>query len=471
MKKVFLYFISLTVIISIKAQPVTVKLQQAFRQFESDPQLKFAISSLYVIDARTGQVVFDKNSRIGLAPASTQKIITAATAFELLGKQYRYKTALGYNGKINDGVLKGNIYITGSGDPTLGSWRFANTIDTILLNKWSGIVQSLNIKRIDGEIIGIDNKFETQITPDGWIWQDLGNYYGAGAAGLNWRENQYDMKLKAGQKEGDPVQLLGIFPDIEYNYIINELRTGPKGSGDNAYIYLPPYSYHGFVRGTIPVGEKLFTISGSFASPARYAPGLLANKLMEAGITISDGGPKTTVEFLANNEKITYPDTVLSTHYSPSLDSIIYWFNKKSINLYGEALIKTVAFEKKGFGSTDSGIAIVKEFWKQKGIDPDELNICDGSGLSPMNRVTTHAQVEILKYARQQNWFSSFLNSLPEYNGMTMKSGTIRNVKAFSGYHRARSGREFIFSFVVNNYNGSASALVNKMYKVLNVLK
>src|SRR5260221_12229462 len=106
------------------AQTVNQKLQIAFQQFESDSQLKHAISSLYVIDAKTGNVVFDKNSQVGLAHASTQKIITAATAFELLGKDYRYKTELGYDGKIEKGLLNGNLYVVGSGDPTLGSWRF-----------------------------------------------------------------------------------------------------------------------------------------------------------------------------------------------------------------------------------------------------------------------------------------------------------------------------------------------------------
>ena len=161
----------------------------------------------------------------------------------------------------------------------------------------------------------------------------------------------------------------------------------------------------------------------------------------------------------------------IHVHYSPSLDSIIYWFNKKSVNLYGEALIKTLAFEKQGFGSTDSGVAIVKEFWKENGLDEDELNIFDGSGLSPQNRVTTHAQVEILKYAKSKSWFPYFYKSLPEYNGMAMKSGTIKDVKGFCGYHKAKDGTEYIFSFLVNNYNGSTSRLVNKMYKVLDVLK
>jgi D-alanyl-D-alanine carboxypeptidase/D-alanyl-D-alanine-endopeptidase (penicillin-binding protein 4) len=99
------------------------------------------------------------------------------------------------------------------------------------------------------------------------------------------------------------------------------------------------------------------------------------------------------------------------------------------------------------------------------------LNIYDGSGLSPLNRVTTHAQVEILKYAKTKDWFPYFLQALPEYNGMTMKSGTISDVKGFCGYHKAKDGKEYIFSFLVNNYSGKTSPLVQKMFKVLDELK
>lgn len=162
-------------------------------------------------------------------------------------------------------------------------------------------------------------------------------------------------------------------------------------------------------------------------------------------------------------------DTIY-THYSPSLDSLVYWFLQKSINLYGEALVRTLAYQK-GAGNNVDGIKLIKEYWKQKGIAENELNISDGSGLSPQNRLTAHAQVEILKYAKSRPWFPAFFNALPEYNGMKMKSGTIKDVKAFCGYHRAKDGKEYIFSFLVNNYNGSASSLVGKMYRVLDVLK
>ena len=471
MKKVFLVIGYWSLFHCLNAQSVKEKLRQAYQQFESDSQLRHAISALYVINTKTGEVVFDKNSQVGLAPASTQKIITATTAFELLGKDYRYKTEFGYSGKIENEILKGNLYIVGFGDPTLGSWRYSTTIDTMLLNQWLGIVQKLKIKKIDGDIVGVDNKFETQTTPGGWIWEDIGNYYGAGVSGLNWHENQYDMKLRAGNKEGDSVEIISTSPKLDYNYLINELRTGPKGSGDNAYIYLPPYSYNGFVRGTVPLGEKSFIISGSFQIPSFYPLIYLGNKIYEAGIKISGDEPKTSLQYAAYREKMPSPEKILDTHYSPLLDSIIYWFLQKSINLYGEALIKTFAYEKKGFGATDTGVVIVKDFWKQKGLDENELNIYDGSGLSPLNRVTSHAQVEILKYARHRPWFPYFYNALPEYNNMKMKSGSISDVKGFCGYHTSGDGTQYIFSFLVNNYSGSSSVLVNKMYKVLDVLK
>ena len=218
------------------------------------------------------------------------------------------------------------------------------------------------------------------------------------------------------------------------------------------------------------MNEDKFKISG--AMPFAYGEFLwtLADSILKNIVLKSM--PGLINEF--NYTHLNYDKTKLTifhTETSPSLDSIIYWFLKKSINLYGESLIKTFAYEKKGFGATDSGVVIVKDFWKQKGVDENELNISDGSGLSPINRVTTHAQVEILKYAKTKEWFPYFYDAFPEFNGMKMKSGTISDVKAFCGYQTGKDGKEYIFSFIVNNYNGKTSELVSKMYKVLDNLK
>lgn len=451
------------------AQTIDQKLKTAFSSFENDSQLKHAIISLYVIDANTGQVVFDKNSQIGLAPASTQKIITSVTAFELLGKDYRYKTEFVHDGSIQNGTLKGNIYVIGCGDPTLGSWRYTSTKEQAVFNKVVKAIVEKGIKGIDGDISIRNSRWHSQTIPDGWIWQDIGNYYGAGASGFNWRENQYDLILQSGNKIGDPVVIRKTIPGLWYKApFISEVKSAAKNSGDNAYIYMRENSSPQYVRGTIPVGENEFVISGTMTNPNdQFVNSLrseVTEKILMPDFSPSPNTPQWNGETMDNIKKI-------YTHYSPSLDSIIYWFNKKSINLYGEALIKTFAYEKNGFGSTDSGVAIVKKFWKERGMDENELNIVDGSGLSPLDRVTTHVQVEILKYARTKDWFPYFKNALPEYNGMSMKSGTINGVKGFCGYHKAKDGKEYIFSFLVNNYNGSASGLVNKMYKVLDTLK
>lgn len=460
MKKIFLITGFWMLVIGLSAQTVTQRLQKAFQQFESDSQLKHAISSLYVIDATTGKVVFDKNAQIGLAGASTQKIITAATAFELLGKDYRYKTSVGYIGEIDKSTLNSDIIIVGSGDPSFGSWRWKNTSEENIVENFVQTLTALKIKNISGTLKVFDEGWSSQQTPDGWIMQDVGNYYGAGASALNWRENQFDVFLKSGSKIGDPVEIIGYEPHLYLSHYSSEVTSGSKMSGDNAYIYQNP----GIIRGTIPINENKFQISGSIERPSDEFLLRLKDSLIGKGINIKmidSVQPKMLLEHM----KIEY------THYSPSLDSIIYWFLKKSINLYGEALVKTFAYEKQGFGSTDSGVAIVKKFWKEKGLDEDELNIYDGSGLSPLNRITTHAQVEILKYAKTKDWFPYFYDALPEYNGMKMKSGTISDVKGFCGYHKSKDGKEYIFSFLINNYNGKTSGVVNKMYKVLDELK
>lgn len=468
MNRLFLVVTCWLLVADLKAQTVAQKLQKSFAVFEKDTQLSHAISSLYVIDAATGKVVFDKNSQTGLAPASTQKIIISVTAFELLGKNYRYKTELGRNSSDD------SLFIINYGDPTFGSWRYKSTVDTVVLNELSDAVSKEKIRSVNLILIPRENEFSVRNTPDGWIWQDIGNYYGASPFNLNWRENQYDLILKSGDILGSGVEIVKTNPDYYRNEsFINYLHSAEKGSGDNAYIYLK--DGHHILTGTIPVGEKAFSISGSVSDPSGVFYYEFLGNLLEKKIRSSKGGISVTerkgLGYPVKGQTPSYSYKVFYTHYSPTLDSIIYWFNKKSINLYGEALVKTFAYEKQGYASTDSGVAIVKRFWKEKGVDENELNIFDGSGLSPLNRITTHAQVEILKYAKTKDWFPYFFDALPEYNGMKMKSGTIRDVKGFCGYQKAKDGKEYIFSFLVNNYNDSAGELVKKMYKVLDNLK
>lgn len=453
------------------SQVVSTVLADAYKTFVADSQLRSAISSLYVIDAKSGDVVFDLNSRVGLATASTMKIITSASAYEILGKEFRYTTEFGYYGQKRDNNLNGSLYIKPSGDPTLGSWRWKQTNEDSVINRITNAFRQIQVKNYKNLVVDATG-WEGEAIPGGWTWDDLGQYYGAPADALNWRENQFDMVLKSGDHIGDKVIIKETRPRLySYNYV-SYVRASAKGTGDNSYMFLPLGTNVGVVRGTIPVGEENFVISGAMPSGKYQFVSTLSDALTIKGISHSI--PSITIDSATGDKRID-PSivTIIHQEQSPVLDSIVFWFLRRSINLYGEALAKTIASTSNKTATTENGTRIIRDYWSSKniGIDKTELNIQDGSGLSPQDRVTTHAQVAILNYAKKQPWFEGYYLAFPTYNGMKMKSGTINAVKGFCGYQTSSNGREYIFSFLVNNYNGSATPLVNKMYKVLDVLK
>ena len=470
MKKILLLFFILMQISAGMTQTIAEKLANAIKKFEADPQMQHALIGLYVIDAKTGKSVYDHNAQIGLAAASTQKLFTSVASFELLGPQYRYKTVLGYDGKIENGVLTGNLHLNGYGDPTLGSWRWNDTKEEAVFKKLLSALQKNNITKITGNVLLSDSAFSIQPLPGGWIWDDVGNYYGAACWAINWHENQYDVHIEPGKKEGDTTRIVKTIPQLRSASLINQITTGSRGSGDNGYIYLPPYSQIGFTQGTIPLGNQPFVISGAFPNGPLQFGYELEQLLKKQNIAVT-GSFKTYTQTSADKAEWPVMQRVLSTLLSPPVDSINYWFLRKSINLYGEALIKTIAYEKTGFGTTAKGVELVRNFWSELGIDKGAINMIDGSGLSPQNRVTAHAEVRVLQYARARSWFNAFYDALPEYNGMKMKSGSIGGARAFAGYHTAKDGRQYTFSIIVNNYDGSSGDVVKKMYTVLDLLK
>ncbi|HAK10728.1 MAG TPA: D-alanyl-D-alanine carboxypeptidase/D-alanyl-D-alanine-endopeptidase, partial [Chitinophagaceae bacterium] len=122
------------------------------------------------------------------------------------------------------------------------------------------------------------------------------------------------------------------------------------------------------------------TISGAMPNPFQVLQQSLERRLQASGITI-----KNEVVVSSNNQQ-----QVLHSYASPNMDSLVYWFMQKSINLYGEALLKTLAQQKNGIGSTDAGVQWMRKYWQERGIDVNALRMVDGSGLSPLNRNTAY---------------------------------------------------------------------------------
>ncbi len=436
----------------------------AYKRFAAEKIFKHASISLLVID-NSGKRITSVNPEMGLAPASCEKVITASTAFELLGHDYTYPTTLSYTGKIENGKLNGDIIIKGSGDPTLGSWRYLSTNEDSVIKEFSDAISREGIHEIAGHVYADESLWIGEVTPGGWIWEDIGNYYGAGARALNWRENQYDLHLRSGKNIGDSVKIISTTPPFTDGLKLNvEATSAAQGTGDNSYIFIPQFSEYGTLRGTIPINEDSFTISGSMPHPGRQLAETLEASLKNLPAEDFSGHYATT-------NKTFYSARIFYTHHSPNLDSIVHWFLKRSINLYGETLLKTLAYKYTGVGSTDSGVSVVQRFWKDKGIDSYAMNIIDGSGLSPADRVTTTVLVSVLQFAKKQSWFPSFYDALPEIDGIKMKSGSIGGVVSYTGFIKSKSGKEYTFSFIVNNFDGDSNNVRRKMWALLDLLK
>lgn len=457
MNKLFLSFLFLTQFFA--AQNIAQKLDTATKNLLNSSSAYSSSLSFYVAD-ESGNFIYEYDGSKGLSTASTQKIFTAAAALETLGKTYQYTTTSTYSGKISDGTLMGNLFINSNGDPTLGSWRYENYKPENFKQKLIAALKDKNIKKISGDLIIDDSYFDFQKTPGGWPWNDMGNYYGAGVWGVNWRENQFDINMNGKEMKSFNVDL----PNVKW---INKIKTG--GNSDQSLIFTAPYSDVALITGTLP--GKSITVSGATPNPPLTLGSEIKDWLNEAGIDFKGKVTSTSLEEIkGENEEEAAKNNLLFEYKSPTLDKIVYWFLRKSVNFYGETLIKTLGKEKKNEGSFDAGISYLKEFWKSKGINSSMINFADGSGLSPQNYVSARAEVQALLYSKKQNWFPEFFEGFPtQGNAMKMKSGTMKDTKSFAGYQTSKDGKKYVFAIIINNYQGSD--ISDALYKVLNNLK
>jgi len=466
---------------SVSGQGVITEL----KKLSETNDLKRGSISFYAHDIATSKPVVNYNGAKLLIPASNQKLLTTAAALSILGPDFTFKTYLEYDGHINDkGVLDGSLYIRGEGDPTFGSSRFASSEAWgEVLNKICKVIADAGIKKINGGIIGDASWLEYNAIPDYWIWTDIGNYYGAGAYGLNVNENTYKLFLKPGKVVGDSVEILRTEPVMSSLQFINSIKTAAEGTGDNCYIYGAPFSSIRTVSGTIPRGGT-FSVKGSMPDPAFFVASEVREALLKRNIEVLQPA-RAVYSFFG---KSIPQKKVLYTFSSPPLKAIIRETNVNSINLYAEALLKTVGKKLFNEGTNVAGVKALKEFWTSKGIDPAALVLADGSGLSTFSWVSAEAFSQALLLMSREKWYEDFYASLPVAgvsgtlkkvgkgskleNNMRAKSGSMKRVLCYSGYIKnPDTGKEYAFSIMVNNFECSAAVLLLKLEKLFLLLQ
>lgn len=446
-------------------------LENAIQRLAQDDVMRRGQVGVCVMDISSGQILGGHNAGMSLIPASNMKIVSTAAALKILGKDFRYKTELQYDGELKDSILNGNIYIKGSGDPSLGSPimdgvpRMQQVLDTFATQ-----IKALGIKKITGTIVGDGSVFENSTATRTWLWEDIGNYYGAGPGGLNFNENMYELKFMQEPMVGGTPKIIGTSPQVPDFQWFNDV-TSARADADDAYIFSHPYAKEGFVSGTIPRGEGPYEITGSLPDPPYFLAWHLRELLFKKGIEVFK--PATTQWILDQKGKSLQIRQNFYTWLSPPLAEIMRRANLESVNLYCEAFLRTVALQQKGEGSNDLGTKAIAEFWRSQGVDTEGLFMQDGSGLSPRNGVTPTQLATMLRtIALDNQWFTPFYETLPEagrsgtmksmfkqypsvIGKIRAKSGTITRVRCYSGYANTQDGRLVAFSIMLNNFTCS----------------
>jgi len=452
--------------------------EKALNMLLSDSSMLSSSVSVCILNALSGEPVFEYHEHESLMPASVLKIVTSSAALELLGPDYSFKTKIEYTGNLNkrSGRLTGDIIITGGGDPALGSGYFKDHYNNFL-KEWIIKIRNLGINKVKGRVIADDSRYDYQPVPVKWLWEDEGNYYGAGAYGLSVFDNTYEIHFRT-FGEGSIPEITGFFPQQFRSELSNQLIA--SGNTDEGYVFSAPYNRYGWISGTIPVNREDFVLKASVTDPPFLLASVFDAMLDSAGIDVS-GNPSTTrIEKLpAINDPV-----IISEVSSPALSEIIEVLNHESVNMYAEHLIKELGRKFNNNGSTESGINIVYNFIKESGVNSTGMFIEDGSGLSPLNSVTSRGLAEILFYMRNKSkYFNVFYKSLPEAgregtlrnyfrnpvfdSNLRAKSGSITRARSYAGYFKTLSGNEMVFSILVNNYSGSSKRIITGIEDIL----
>lgn len=458
------------------SQTLSEKLAPVVEQFAKDTNLAAASIGVCVKDLTTNQIIYNYNADKNFVPASLQKLPLTAIALQKLGSNYTFKTYLLISGNIKDSVLQGDVYIIGGGDPTLGCTRFKETFPDTIFAKWQKALLNKGIHSIEGNLFLDPSIFEPHSLNETWMWGDVGNYFGAGARGLNWHENMFVIAMNPADSINKKGQIKDIYPSLPKDYIINnEVITTTKGTESYIMIYGDSYGKQREISGNISIDKSNLTAKGAMPFPEYVCAVSFKEYLEKQGIAIKGKIMYTDIDTLQKTF-----DTI-SIHQSPYLSVIVNHIHKTSNNVYAEAVFKLM-----GKGISTKASQEIKEGMKRMGIQTENINVADGCGLSTANLISPHALCDVLSYVYSMPFYNSYLLSLseagvsgtmknilknkPKGSNIYAKSGTMTGIRAYAGYAVNEKGAIYSFALIVNNFTCSSSVIREKLETILSLL-
>jgi D-alanyl-D-alanine carboxypeptidase/D-alanyl-D-alanine-endopeptidase (penicillin-binding protein 4) len=438
-------------------------LQSDLDRIFADPLLARALMAVRVEALRDGRLLYALNDQKLVMPGSNMKIVTLAVAADRLGWTFRYETRLEATGPVVDGTLRGDLIVTGAGDPSIGLPDEA--VPAPLFAEWARALAETGIRRVQGRLVGDDNFFDDEGLGPTWSLDDVGAGYAAPAGALSYNENAVTLRMAPGRVAGERVALEVAPPGHEL-ILSNELRTGSAGDPADLQLLRRPGQPYLTVRGSVPAGATSLTRTASVDNPTRFFIEGLRTALAERGIQIAGGA--WDIDDAGDTAPASERRTI-ARHLSEPLSALAPRFAKESQNFYGEMFVKTLGRHVAGEGTTAAGLSVVTETLSGWDLPSEELVIVDASGLSRNNYLTAGALVEILERMwRDEVHREPFTAALPvagrdgtlewRMRGTVLegrvhaKTGTISNVRALSGYLDTQSGERLVFSMVANHF-------------------
>ncbi len=471
------FFIAFIACISFTIRAQYEALSSNINQWANDIELSQAQIGIAFHDVQLGYMIAGYNHNKFMIPASSLKVLPSLLLVKEIGPDYKFPTVLGYEGNIVDSVLYGNIYIIGSGDPSLASKRFDDKPSLSQLVSFLNYkIKNAGIKGIHGDLIADQSIFESYPICPTWEWGDLGLGFASGAWGLNVRENEYDIYLDQSLGLGGATSIAKTNPEIPGLNLINETYTIAEGNDEKAHVFGGPYTYTKRIVGSVPMRKTFYKIEGSIPDPPKLLVDLLGKSLNENGISYINTRVVTS--------GITRPQIItIDTIFSKPLKDIIAIGNYQSINMYAESFLKLLGVKKMGRGAGSEGLAAILNYFNQRGIITEGINLEDGSGLSARNLISPyHLSAFLSTYANEngienikpylpmagkEGTVSRMLTKSPAKGNVWMKSGTLNRVVSYTGILLSKTGRWYTFSIIVNNHTISNNAVRIKIANLL----
>ncbi len=429
---------------------------------------------LLIVDAESGETLYQQNADKYFVPASNMKLFTTALALAKLGPDYRFHTTLETQGAISsEGVLDGDLTLVGRADPNLSNRKFPYELkeefdgpaEKALVELRDALVAK-GIKEVSGDVIGDDSYFPRERYPNGWEIDDMVWEYGAAISAIVVDDNTVALTLTPGDQAGSPVQA-AVAPATPDFMVENDVTTSGADVKSDLTLTREPGSNVVVVKGTLPAKSAPRKLVLAIEEPAQHAAAVLKRLLEERGVRVAG-----VARARHNHVEPGGDPVVLAEHVSVPLGDALKLVNKISQNLHTEMLLRTVARQSGVWATPDDLMKVPADFYGAAGIEPGDVIQTDASGLSRHDLVTPRAIVTLLNFSQKQSWFGPYFASLPvagidgtledrmkntpAAGRIHAKTGSVEHVRTLSGFAETPGGRRLIFSFLSNNQGGKS---------------